>query len=115
MAPPEECSSRVYARVGLLGNPSDGMEGACVALAISNYSACVTLEQQEDGFVEIAANPEHDPAQFATIGELKDHLSKWGYYGGRRLLSQFQGFVHGSECDWSPIEPDWQTNWVAWI
>ena len=35
--------------------------------------------------------------------------------GAGLLLSKFQGFVHGSDCDWSPIEPDWQTNWVAWI
>lgn len=31
--------SRVYSRIGLLGNPSDGFQGACLSLSLSNFYA----------------------------------------------------------------------------
>lgn len=31
--------SRVHSRIGLLGNPSDGFEGACVSLSLANFYA----------------------------------------------------------------------------
>jgi hypothetical protein len=38
-AGPEAVMSEVYARVGILGNPSDAFEGAAIAAAITNYAA----------------------------------------------------------------------------
>jgi glucuronokinase len=32
-------TSRVFARIGLLGNPSDGYDGKCIALSLENYFA----------------------------------------------------------------------------
>jgi hypothetical protein len=82
MAELAEYTSRVYARIGLLGNPSDGMGGAALAVSISNFSASVKLVSTEDNKVEI----EHDPSTFADIEEICHHTTKWGYYGGHRLL-----------------------------
>jgi glucuronokinase len=31
--------SRVFSRIGLLGNPSDGFEGACLSLSLANFHA----------------------------------------------------------------------------
>lgn len=31
--------SRVHARIGLLGNPSDGFEGSCISLSLANFHA----------------------------------------------------------------------------
>lgn len=36
---PEFIVSRVYARVGLLGNPSDGYNGCTVSLSLMNFFA----------------------------------------------------------------------------
>jgi hypothetical protein len=60
------------------------MEGACIAVAIENYSAAVSLERHD--FVEMEANKEHDPAIFTDLEGLHEHMTQWGYYGGRRLL-----------------------------
>lgn len=38
-------TSRVYARIGLLGNPSDGFEGACISVSIKNFWAQVTMQK----------------------------------------------------------------------
>ena len=35
---------RVYARIGLLGNPSDGFQGATIAVSLANFWAEVGLE-----------------------------------------------------------------------
>lgn len=32
-------TSRVYSRIGLLGNPSDGFQGACLSLSLANFWA----------------------------------------------------------------------------
>lgn len=37
-------SSRVYARIGLLGNPSDGYYGRCISICIENYYAEVRFD-----------------------------------------------------------------------
>ena len=35
-------TSRVYSRIGLLGNPSDGFQGACLSLSLANFWAEVS-------------------------------------------------------------------------
>lgn len=35
---------RVHARIGLLGNPSDGFQGATIAVSLANFWAEVGLE-----------------------------------------------------------------------
>lgn len=38
----EEIHSRVFSRVGLLGNPSDGYGGKCISFSLANFSAEVS-------------------------------------------------------------------------
>jgi glucuronokinase len=76
--------STVYARVGLIGNPSDGFDGAAIALSLQNFSATVTIEGSER--IEFIPHPLHDPASFDNLEDLQHSISSFGYYGGLRLL-----------------------------
>mmetsp|Transcript_67077 Transcript_67077/g.212298 ORF Transcript_67077/g.212298 Transcript_67077/m.212298 type:complete len:340 (-) Transcript_67077:165-1184(-) len=78
------CTSRVHARIGLMGNPSDGFYGKTVAVSVENFWAEVELEEAEK--IEFIPNPEHDPSVFASLEGLAAHVSSRGYYGGVRLL-----------------------------
>jgi hypothetical protein len=63
------------------------MQGAAIAVSISNYSACVELTVRDgDSSIELEPNNEHDPATFARLEDLHEFSSRYGYYGGRRLL-----------------------------
>jgi hypothetical protein len=57
-----------YARVGLLGNPSDGYFGKTLAFSVSNFAATVTLEPSES--LVILPHPLHDPSKFASLQQL---------------------------------------------
>lgn len=57
-----------YARVGLLGNPSDGYFGKTLAFSASNFAATVTLEPSES--LVILPHPVHDPSKFASLQQL---------------------------------------------
>ena len=41
--PPDRLSRRTYARVGLLGNPSDGFFGKVIGMTVTNFFAEVSL------------------------------------------------------------------------
>ncbi|CAK9265357.1 unnamed protein product [Sphagnum jensenii] len=73
-----------YARVGLLGNPSDGYFGKTLAFSASNFAATVTLEPSES--LVILPHPVHDPSKFASLQQLAERVESEGYYGGVRLL-----------------------------
>ena len=75
---------RAYARIGLIGNPSDGYYGKTIAACIRNFSAKVTL--WESPFLEIVPNEKHDPRRFSSLRELTVTARRDGYYGGLRLL-----------------------------
>jgi len=77
-------TTTAYARIGLLGNPSDGYYGKTIACAIRNFAATVTLEESECFVCE--PHPEFDPREFASIDALHDSAVRDGYYGGLRLL-----------------------------
>lgn len=57
----EACSSRVFSRVGLLGNPSDGYGGRCISFSLANFSAEV-----RDG---------RDPTAFAVGASMSHNAS----------------------------------------
>jgi hypothetical protein len=61
-----------YARVGLLGNPSDGYFGKTLAFSVSNFVATVTLEPSES--LVILPHPVHDPSKFASLQQLVSYL-----------------------------------------
>ena len=73
-----------YARIGILGNPSDGFFGKTIAATIANFSARVTL--WESPTLHIVPHPVHDPAEFPSLDVLRDTAIQNGYYGGMRLL-----------------------------
>ena len=111
-----ETVNRVYraqvpARVGLLGNPSDGFKGKTLSLLIKNFCATVELlvhNDPADNTIEIVPHARfdrfnyngcctftyliiyshnHSLTQFTTgIDDLVTNISVHGYYGGIRLL-----------------------------
>lgn len=78
-------SSKVYSRIGLLGNPSDGYQGACVAVSMSNYWAEVLLTPSAST-VQFVPNPDGDRMTFPTVNAFARHIEGHGFYGGLRLL-----------------------------
>ncbi|KAK1311983.1 Glucuronokinase 1 [Acorus calamus] len=80
----EAIEHRAYARVGLLGNPSDVYYGRTVSFSLGNFHASVRLEPSED--LVIKPHPTHDLVVFRSIDHLVNRLENEGYYGGVRLL-----------------------------
>ncbi len=77
-------STSAYARIGLLGNPSDGYFGRTIACTIKNFAATVQLVESER--VVLKPHPELDPISFSSIDDLHDRVARDGYYGGLRLV-----------------------------
>ncbi|KAJ8650783.1 hypothetical protein MRB53_003806 [Persea americana] len=73
-----------YARVGLLGNPSDVYFGRTISFSLGNFSASVRLQPSDD--LVIQPHPVHDLVRFDSIDHLVNRLQNEGYYGGVRLL-----------------------------
>ncbi|RCH99315.1 hypothetical protein CU097_015348 [Rhizopus azygosporus] len=80
---------RAYARVGLMGNPSDGFFGKTMSLLISNFWAEVTLipnRPEELETITILPNPVSDPHSFLSMACLAGVSEIDGYETGDRLL-----------------------------
>ena len=80
----ETVVERSYARIGLMGNPSDGFNGRTVAMLLGNYHAEVVLRPSEK--LSLVRHPEHDPTEFNSLMDYYRYTSLNGYYGGLRLL-----------------------------
>ncbi|RWV82713.1 hypothetical protein GW17_00055764 [Ensete ventricosum] len=59
---------KAYARIGLLGNPSDVYFGRTISLSIGNFCATVRLEPSAD--LVIRPHPTHDLVSFSSIHHL---------------------------------------------
>ncbi|XP_015063245.1 glucuronokinase 1 [Solanum pennellii] len=81
-----------YARVGLLGNPSDVYFGNTISFSLGNFWASVRLEPSID--LVIVPHPSHDLVQFNSISHLVNRLQNEGYYGGVRLLMAIIKIFH---------------------
>ncbi|KAG6790087.1 hypothetical protein POTOM_006233 [Populus tomentosa] len=79
-----EIEHKVYARVGLLGNPSDVYYGRTISFSLANFWATVKL--QPSHHLIITPHPTHDLVQFSGLDHLVNRLQSEGYYGGVRLL-----------------------------
>ena len=77
--------TEAYARIGLMGNPSDGYFGKTISCTITNFKADVTI--WESPSLEIIRHPEFDTTTFRSLSELHALADRDGYYGGRRLIS----------------------------
>ncbi|KAJ8750109.1 hypothetical protein K2173_014024 [Erythroxylum novogranatense] len=75
---------KAYARVGLLGNPSDVYYGRTISFSLGNFWAAVKLEPSDDLFIK--PHPKHDLVQLSSLDHLVNRLQSEGYYGGVRLL-----------------------------
>ncbi|XP_078436330.1 glucuronokinase 1-like isoform X2 [Wolffia australiana] len=73
-----------YARVGLLGNPSDVYFGRTISFSIGNFWSSVRLQSSKD--LIIRPHPLHDLVFFDSIDHLVNRVESEGYYGGVRLL-----------------------------
>ncbi|KAL1919007.1 uncharacterized protein VTP21DRAFT_2388 [Calcarisporiella thermophila] len=78
--------TRSNARIGLLGNPSDGFYGKTISVLISNFWTEVTLIPREDEQIKIVPNPLSDPHHFPSLEALSIISQADGYETGDRLL-----------------------------
>jgi glucuronokinase len=74
---------RACARVGLVGNPSDGYNGRTISVALENFQAETILYEWDR--VEILLSQE-DQSRFDSVHDLVDDVRLHGYYGGVRLV-----------------------------
>jgi len=83
--------SRVFARAGLVGNPSDGYNGKTITVIVKNFCAQVILHEWDR--VEIMPGAA-DESNFPSIHALAKDVRLHGYYGGIRLIkAAINGFV----------------------
>jgi len=75
---------QVYARAGLLGNPSDMYGGKVISFLIRDFAARVQL--WESPHLTFRLHPDHDRAEFADLADLVASVYRHGYYGMQRLL-----------------------------
>uniref|UniRef100_A0A4W3GXF7 Glucuronokinase with putative uridyl pyrophosphorylase n=2 Tax=Callorhinchus milii TaxID=7868 RepID=A0A4W3GXF7_CALMI len=73
-----------YARIGIMGNPSDGFYGKTIAMTISNFWADVTIHESKK--LVLVPHPLNDPTEFGSLQDLHGISRKEGYLGGLRLL-----------------------------
>ena len=71
------------ARVGLLGNPSDGYGGRTLGLAVNRFQATVEVEAANG--LEIIGNDDDRP-RWTSLAELVDRVDRHGYGTGPQLL-----------------------------
>lgn len=81
---PAAITSRVHARIGLLGNPSDAYYGKAISFSLASYYAEVALLPQQA--IEFVPHRLHDRVEFTNASEFLNTIQSEGYYGGVRLL-----------------------------
>ncbi len=81
---PADTTRRCYARIGLLGNPSDGYGGATLACSLANFWAEVTCTRAPQ--ITFQFHPVHDCGAYASLEALSAHVSSCGVGTGVDLL-----------------------------
>jgi galactokinase/mevalonate kinase-like predicted kinase len=87
-------TARGYARVGVLGNPSDGYHGKTLSVTIENFSAQAQLQPNadpSDSSITLVPHPIFDCQRFLNAAQLSTISSRDGYSGGMRLM---QAAIH---------------------
>ena len=77
---------KTYARIGLMGNPSDGFYGKTISSCITNFCATITLMESEK--ITITAHNKFDRREFDDLGELET-TEKNQFSHRRRSLEKF--------------------------
>ncbi len=75
---------KTYARIGLMGNPSDIFYGKTISCCITNFHAKIALAESE--LLKIESHKIFDPTEFSGLKELEATSNRDGYYGGIRLI-----------------------------
>ncbi|MBP1583722.1 MAG: hypothetical protein J6866_07190 [Victivallales bacterium] len=75
--------TKAFPRAALIGNPSDGYHGKTIAFVFDNY--CAEAEVYETPELELKRS-RRDSNVFASLEELTEDISQYGYYGGIRLI-----------------------------
>lgn len=106
--------TQAYARIALMGNPSDGYNGKTIASTITNFRAEVTL--WESPTLKIILNYVHDPTEFVSLEMLDETASRYGYDDGIPLIrascKKFNEYcrVHGIELEDKNFTVSYDTN-----
>jgi glucuronokinase len=74
----------VPARVGILGNPSDGYGGRALSMAVEGMLATVSVTDDE---VVRITGPNPDPFEFGSVDEFVHFIDRYGYGTGEQLLA----------------------------
>ncbi len=77
---------RAPARVGILGNPSDGYGGRTMALAVDAFAATVELEAIDGHEIVLVPEPS-DLTRWTDPDDLVDRIDRFGYGTGPQLLA----------------------------
>lgn len=85
LLPDGSIRSRVPARIGLLGNPSDGYGGKVLALSVDNFYAVVTLRPSQR--LEFVPDPQSDANSFADLSCFQAHIQGKHVYASGRSFS----------------------------
>ena len=85
------------ARVGLLGNPSDGYFGKTLSFTVQGLQATVWLTPGDR--LQLVPHPAHDALEAGSLGELAAQLELHGLGGGVRLLKVGSSGAAGG-CLW---------------
>lgn len=107
-------SYTTYARLGLIGNPSDGFGGKTLTVQIEDFGTCATI--WETPLLQIVPHPQHDPFEFESLERLHDIAKQDGYYGGTRLIyascKRFYEYCrdHGIELPERNFKLEYETN-----
>jgi len=76
----QSVTQKSYARIGLIGNPSDGYGGRTLSAICKNFFAEVTLVESKQLVIET------DEYRFDSVAALQDQIEIDGYYGASRLF-----------------------------
>lgn len=89
-----------HARIGFLGNPSDGYNGKTISFPLRNFKA-ETVLWASDTLKFILNNEDQD--EYSELGEMVGFLNTNGYYGGIRLIKAAIVSLH-KFCDQTNIK-----------
>ncbi len=91
----QSVTQRCYARIGLIGNPSDGYGGKTLSAICKNFYAEVTLNESDQLVIE------PDNYRFNSVSDLQSHIVSDGYYGASRLfratINVFAQYVNANQ------------------
>jgi glucuronokinase len=102
-----EVRATASARVGLVGNPSDGYGGAVLAAPVPVLAAEAVLTDAD----RLSVEGPPDEAAWAGVAALVAHVDRYGHEGGQRLVTAAVARLArtAGEVDRRPFRVRWST------